>query len=115
MTKKIYCQGDVTLKECGNIPKGAKEIPLTEGFHVLAYGEISGHAHLLEKEGVDYFEHEGIQYLKIQDNAILKHQKLDGSAAVHAHKPITLPKGNYQIGIVKEFDYFTGQSRMVAD
>lgn len=113
--KKLYGHGDVILKETKKIPDGAVKKEYTQGFSVLAYGEISGHAHCLIQEKSELYEHNGKKYLRCLDDVELKHQKLDGTSAQNAHKTITLPKGDYQIGIVKEFDYFTGEARNVAD
>jgi len=113
--KNIYGHGDVIIKEVEGIPEGAKKKEYTQGFSVLAYGEISGHAHCLEGTKTELYETEGVVYLRCLEDVELKHQKLDGSQAKDAHKTIVLPKHDYQVGIVKEFDYFTGESRNVAD
>ncbi len=112
---KLYGHGDVIVKQIKEIPEGLKVKKTTEGFNVLAYGEITGHAHCLVSDKTIVFEDGEKMYLKCTEEVELKHQKLDGTQAQDAHQTITLPKGDYQIGIVKEFDYFTGESRNVAD
>jgi|1_EtaG_2_1085319.scaffolds.fasta_scaffold05572_5 hypothetical protein len=114
--KKLYGHGDVIVKEIDEFPENLIKKEYTKGFSVLAYGEISGHAHCLDSLKTELYEDEnGVVYLRCKEDVELKHQKLDGTQAKDAHKTITLPKNNYQIGIVKEFDYFTGEAREVAD
>ena len=114
--RKIYGHGDIIVKEIDKIPEGSsKKKPTKEGYHVLAYGEITGHAHCLHSDKTELLENNNIVYLRCLNDTELKHPKLDGSQARDAHKTIVLPKGDYQIGIVKEFDYFTGEARNVAD
>lgn len=112
---KQYQQGDVLLSEVKSIPKKAiKENPI-QGYTVLAYGEISGHAHCLLAEKTELLKHAGKTYLRVKEDCDLAHHKLDGSAATHAHKPFVVKKGDYLFGLVQEFDYFTGEARNVAD
>jgi hypothetical protein len=40
-------QGDVYLRRIDKLPDGAKEVPLEGGRIVLAYGEVTGHAHAI--------------------------------------------------------------------
>lgn len=50
MTKKlpIIRQGDVLLSPVKSLPAGCTEVPLDKGRIVLAYGEVTGHAHAIE-------------------------------------------------------------------
>ena len=113
--KKIYGHGDVIIKEIDAIPVDAKLKSQTKGYNVLAYGEITGHAHCLDGSKTKLYEYKEEVLLRCLEDIELKHQKLDGTQAKDAHDTIVLPKGDYQIGIVKEFDYFTGEARNVAD
>lgn len=40
-------QGDVLLVPCASIPKNAQPVPRDNGRVVLAYGEVTGHAHAM--------------------------------------------------------------------
>lgn len=40
-------QGDVLLKPVAELPKDCTEVPLDRGRIVLAYGEVTGHAHAI--------------------------------------------------------------------
>ncbi len=40
-------QGDVLVLEIDDIPKDARRVPRDDGRVVLAYGEVTGHAHAI--------------------------------------------------------------------
>ena len=44
---KLIRQGDVLLTPVATLPKGCIEIPNDNGRIVLAYGEVTGHAHAI--------------------------------------------------------------------
>lgn len=76
---------------------------------VLAYGEATGHLHMLFSDGeVDLRECKKTnqKYLRLVEPATLKHQE---------HNPIQLPPGTYRIGIQKEYDHFDEEIRSVID
>lgn len=59
MKEKRGCirQGDVLLEPISRMPKGRHVlVPRDKGVVVLAYGEVTGHAHGLVAEGVQLFE-----------------------------------------------------------
>lgn len=113
--KKIYGHGDVIIKEIDELPQGVTAVEPTKGLAVLAYGEISGHAHCLDATKAHLFKLGDEMYMECIQDVDLKHQKLDRSQALDAHETVVLPRGTYSIGIVREFDYFTGEARKVAD
>jgi hypothetical protein len=41
-------QGDVGLQQINTLPAGLKEVPLDKGRVILAYGEVTGHAHAID-------------------------------------------------------------------
>lgn len=56
MTKKTtkpltIRQGDVLLTLVAKLPDGCTEVPLDKGRIVLAYGEVTGHAHAIADHG----------------------------------------------------------------
>lgn len=69
----------------------------------LAEGEVTGHAHVLERS--DVFEDDGYRYFSC-DTDTIHHEE---------HKPITLPRGKYASGIVSEYDHFAEEARNVKD
>lgn len=94
-------QGDVILKRVGKI-KGKKLKHL-----VLAEGEHTGHKHQIIEGDAELYEHEGTLFLRVlSESAVLAHEE-------HAHQVIE--KGDYQIGIVREYSHFDEEARNVAD
>jgi hypothetical protein len=94
-------QGDVLIKKVSEV-KGKKLNHLT-----LAKGEMTGHHHTITKGDAELYEHEGTLFLRVNsETAELTHQE---------HKMIEIPKGDYEIGIVREFDHFKEEARRVAD
>ena len=97
----FYQQGDVLIKKVTEI-KGKKLNHLT-----LAVGEATGHHHTITEGDCELYDEGDIKYLRvISDKATLTHQE---------HKPLVIDKGDYQIGIVREYDHFAEEARRVAD
>lgn len=95
-------QGDVLIRRA-EIPKNAKR---KDGRAIVAYGEATGHCHEVIGDGVQVYEENGTLYVSAPSGGTIKHEE---------HKPITLPPGEYQIGIVKEYDHFVEEARNVRD
>src|SRR3990167_10156097 len=96
-----YQQGDILIKKVNGI-KGKKLNHLT-----LAVGEVTGHHHTITDGEAELYEYEGTLFLRVvSEEATLTHQE---------HNVITLPKGDYEIGIVKEYDHLTDEIRKVQD
>jgi len=94
-------QGDVILKRCSGV-KGKKLNHL-----VLAEGEHTGHKHQIIEGDAEIYDDNGTFYLRVvSEQAILAHEE-------HAHQVIE--QGDYQIGIVQEYDHFAEEARNVAD
>lgn len=73
---------------------------------VLAKGEVTGHAHLLDGE-VDVFEVEnGAKQFELAKSVDLTHEE---------HKTITLPPGEWESDQVLEYDPFQEEARKVRD
>lgn len=92
--KKCWRHGDVIIREVEKIPTGAIE-QKTEKI-ILAYGEVTGHAHRIS-EGVGHlFNFDDKTYLKItSERAALTHEE---------HKRIDLPQGDFEIIIQKDYE-----------
>lgn len=95
-----YQQGDVLIKKVNKI-KGKKLDHVT-----LAQGEHTGHHHTITKGNAELYEEKGTLYLKTNEECELTHQE---------HNVITLPKGDWEIGIVQEYDHFAEEAKNVAD
>ncbi len=105
-------QGDVFIQRLPDdfqIPAEAKQVPKDKGRTILAYGEVTGHAHafggrkqpLLFRAGDDVMT----GYLVVEGlPASLRHEE---------HAKIDLPAGKYKIRIQRE--YSPGEIRAVAD
>jgi hypothetical protein len=94
-------QGDVILKRVEKV-RGKKLTHL-----VLAEGEKTGHKHQIIEGDAELYEENGTLYLRVNsDQAILAHEE---------HKHQVIKKGDYQIGIVREYDHFAEEARNVAD
>ena len=94
-------QGDVLIKKVKSI-KGNKLNHLT-----LAEGESTGHKHVITEGDAELYEDNGVLYLRVKsDEATLTHQE---------HKPVVIEKGDYEIGIVREFDHLTEETKNVSD
>jgi len=107
---KFYEQGDVLIKGVTEIPKELTKIKGT----ALQYGEHTGHAHRLENEDHELFANpddidrngNGRKFLRLLKPTNLSHEE---------HDTITLPPGDYEVTIVREYDHFDQIIRDVAD
>ena len=97
--KKLFQQGDV-LFFTDKLPDGLTPVAPRSGRFIFAEGEATGHHHSVGVEdGVElYTDEAGTLWCRVAaDEATVKHQ---------THGPITLKKGDYKIGIVREVDPF---------
>lgn len=107
--KSTYQQhGDVTVTRMKSLPDGLKKIKPKNGRHVLAEGEVSGHAHAIcDMENCDVFVAEdGTLYLSVKAPVELTHEE---------HKAQTIQPGTYKVGRVREADPFSDAVRQVRD
>lgn len=100
-----YQQGDLIIKLTNRVPSDAvKVLEGPRGF-VLAEGEATGHAHVIE-ERIEMYEKDGVLYLIVDKSVTVKHEE---------HNPINLDRGIYKLNIVREYDPFEEEVRKVAD
>jgi hypothetical protein len=112
VNKKVqprYRQGDVYLvKADGDIPPAAQPITRDRGRVVLAYGEVTGHAHVIVSPEVELFAttaEAADRWLRVGPNgATLTHDE---------HAAIALEPGVYRVRIQRE--YSPEAIRRVAD
>jgi hypothetical protein len=90
---EIYRQGDVLLQKVEQLPEGLVPVN-SEGRIVLAYGEVTGHAHALATTHAELFTRQGDRYLKIKPGAQLVHEE---------HATIALPEGFYKVVQQREY------------
>ena len=115
-------QGDVQFKRISTLPN---DVEKTEN-KPLAFGEISGHVHVLTGD-VDFFEaKDGRRFARIKgDGARLQHiheSNLKSEFLIETkelpamdHKSILVPPGLYEFGIQKQYDPFEEVFKQVQD
>jgi len=114
-------QGDVCFYSVPSIPSGLVEDNQTK-LGILAYGELTGHAHQLDAlEGVRVFKDpsSNLIYLDVAERVSISHGRardFQGKEADHDyHNLVHLDPGKYSVGIVEETDWLTKVTRRVAD
>jgi hypothetical protein len=104
----IFRQGDVLIQSCNKmkaIPKGATLIePDADARVVLAYGEVTGHAHVLPALKSTLYAWKGDRLLEIKEATALTHEE---------HAPIPLQPGIYKV--IQQREYSPEAIRNVAD
>ncbi len=107
MKRQPYRQGDVLIKPIAKIPNGLVEIPRENGRLVLAHGEVTGHAHVVEGEALflaaDIAELDN-RFLEVAAECEVVHEE---------HGTLTLPPGNYEV--IRQREYSPEEIRRVAD
>lgn len=105
----MYRQGDVLLVAVSAIPLEATPCDV-KGDVILAYGEVTGHAHRLAPETVKPFAKGGVwspsaeRFIQAAEGATLTHEE---------HGAIALAPGNYRV--VQQVEYTPEGLRNVAD
>jgi hypothetical protein len=99
-------QGDVFLERIDAIPANVKPRARDNGRAILAYGEVTGHAHVLDDPESAIFDGEdGEFFLRIESDTGLVHDE---------HARIDLPEGLY-VGRTQREWTDENESRAVAD
>lgn len=99
-----YRQGDVMLV-AAEIPKGSKPGLRDQDRIVLAYGEVTGHAHAIADPACAIFVgSHGTPYIRAKKAVELKHEE---------HGTIKVPAGSYRV--VRQREYSPEAIRQVAD
>lgn len=97
-------QGDVLLRKLKSMPKGDQQLVSKQRL-VLAHGE-SGHSHVVEDDDAELIQIGERMLLNLTKAATVTHEE---------HHPIRLAPGIWEIGRVREWDYFAMMSRQVMD
>ena len=90
---KFYRQGDVGLLKVEALPKGAEKQQVEERI-ILAYGEVTGHAHAIAADDAALYFEGARRFLEVCYKADLTHEE---------HGRITLPAGTYKVIIQREY------------
>ena len=106
MGKMIVRHGDVGLRVVDGMPVGARPVERTERGVVLAYGEVTGHAHAIRDLTATLWRAEdGREYLLVEDGvAVLDHEE---------HGAVTLTPGAYEV--LHQREYTPGALLRVTD
>ena len=100
-------QGDVLIYSVNKVPDGAKKVEPIDGKFVIAKGEVTGHAHVIEvKLGMKLYEKDRILYLISTVEEPMTHEE---------HKPSLIDPGITAFETVREKDHFTDIIRQVRD
>ena len=102
----IARQGDVLLFRVAELPKGAVEVE-TKGDVILAYGEVTGHAHRIkqdEKPSARIFDLGAERYLQVAGRVALTHEE---------HSAVFLEAGVYHQAF--QFEEKRAEIQRVAD
>lgn len=115
---KYYHHGDVILIPVKEI-KG-KKIEGNRNYNVLALGEVTGHAHVIEKENSSLFKNdEDVLFLDVTLPTFLKHLNINTFSELpqneHPHAPIEILPGKYKVCIVKQYDPWEKEIKNVRD
>jgi len=97
-------QGDVLLLPITEIPQAAKAVPRDRGRVILAYGEVTGHAHVIAEPSVIKLADGIAEFLDAPQGATLTHEE---------HDTIPIPPGRYRI--VHQREYYPSEIRRVLD
>ena len=87
-------QGDVLLVPVDAIPEKARPVARDNGRVVLAYGEVTGHAHAISSAAATQLHDDIERYLRLTAVATLQHEE---------HAAIELAPGSYRIVIQREY------------
>lgn len=97
----------IKTKKEKTVKKIWKHIHANKFSEVLAYGETTGHKHVLVSNSpIVTYEEEGTKYFELADYGHLSHEE---------HDTITFEPGTYQVIREREYDYFLEESRRVLD
>ena len=99
--KQLYRQGDVLFTRISRLPKGGRKIRKNA---TVAYGEVTGHSHVIAMEdrdcaevleiGTGLYVHVTAAGVRIEGGVTFVHEE---------HGPVTLPKGDYAVTIQREY------------
>lgn len=112
---KIIRQGDVLVKKTRKkVSQDARHV-LDQGRTILAYGEVTGHAHEVIADTPPqtgdvvpaqqlFEEPDGTRLLVVRGPATLRHEE---------HAPLQIPAGTYEV--IRQVEYTPEATRNVAD
>jgi hypothetical protein len=109
---KSYQQGDLILHRLNTLPPGEVKI-IAKSKLVLAHGE-SGHSHVVEDDDAELIQIGEQMLMRLKNVATVKHEEHNAPNSL-LPEPERLAPGIWEIGRVKEYDWFAQMSRQVID
>lgn len=102
----MYRQGDVLIIPISKIKEDIEELKRDKDHVILAYGEVTGHAHAIKSKQATLYKAvtNDNRYLRVVEAVVLSHEE---------HDLIPLPLGDYKVVIQRE--YTPEEIRNVAD
>lgn len=99
-------QGDIMISAPCDLPAGVKLVKRDKGRIVLAYGEVTGHAHAIHDRRAKLWEAaDGRRYLQVAQPCDLQHEE---------HSTIHIMPGTYEV--IRQCEYAPGElPQQVAD
>ncbi|MBZ0185113.1 MAG: hypothetical protein K8F91_02600 [Candidatus Obscuribacterales bacterium] len=95
MKRAQYRQGDVLLIPVEDVPSGSIQESQADSRVILAYGEVTGHAHAIDATLAKTFQNGDKRYLEVDKGAVLKHEE---------HSPLLLAPGSYRVVVQREYE-----------
>ncbi|MCW3054124.1 MAG: hypothetical protein JWN14_3294 [Chthonomonadales bacterium] len=92
--KPMFRQGDVLIVQTVAIPMDAKPTKRDAGRVILAYGEVTGHAHAIVEPEVVKLSAGIEEYLQVAEASEVRHEE---------HATIPVPAGDYRIIHQREY------------
>jgi len=87
-------QGDVLLVRVDVDLRGARHVARDGGRAVLAYGEVTGHAHAIREPHAELRSLDGRRYLDAPVPFVVEHEE---------HAPLALDAGTYEVILQREY------------
>ena len=106
----VIRQGDILIAQTNHIPANTTPVPLENGHVVLAHGEVTGHAHVVDDPTVVFLATDladlADRFLRVERECRVVHDE---------HDPITLPPGDYVVRRQREYQSADMAPMQVAD
>ena len=101
----MIVQGDVFFSKVRAIPQSVTCVSRSERGCIIAKGEATGHAHVIDGD-IELYEKDGVLFIKIANEVEVRHEE---------HQPVLISPGTWRVGIVREYDPFMEEISHVTD
>lgn len=96
----IIRQGDVLIISVSELPKDAKPMKRDKGRIIMAYGEVTGHAHAIEDAHAKAFLAGDAMYLDLEKKTKAWHEDHNPK---DKNMPLEIPAGKYRV--INQYEY----------